>query len=882
MTPPDIYPVSYVPTADGYAFPATKGVAGVGVGGTGGMYPINGGGFADIFRKDRAPTPAELLAENLNTAFACARLNAEAVAGTPLRLYAQTRKGNAEDARRRRRAQEWGITKSVPKREQRRLKGSPMLTSQLAASDDIEEIVEHPVLDLLDYVPEDPTLPTLTRFDLIFLMSQYLDLVGWGYLYTPRTGLGNTPGERWLVPPQLMRELIDPATGKLLYYQFIGASGQPMSLPVEDVVVFRDPDPTNPYRLGRSCLRAGIEKVRIGRKQDAATNAMLDNGSWPGGVFIPKGEDGAPAVVSPEEADRIRVALTMQLARAGRGGMLVAPASGTFEAIQIPPHDLADLESARMTKTDICNLFGVPNAKLERNDANRASADTADYAHAKDAILPRCIRLQSALNTLVRMYDPTGRLFLAFDSPVMEDRQHELENQKFGASIGAFLPSEWREDAGLPELPGADTRLATATVTALGPDGQPVQKPAPASDAKPGKQPPSASDEAAKSFSVAANALAEAVKGLSAKPDETALVLREVRKLLKEKNEQAATAAPIVATATTRHYEPGNAPRGGVDVVRGDGADRVANAVGLGASDSGVESKLSNLPHTPTAEVGHVEHDTGLAGPLPQGEDIARVMRQVFASQRAAVLDQLATKDAPNVSQKDEDPNNRVTGSEGDDEKDDGLPPAFVPLDEWTDNMAAEVKPLIEFYMTGGAKDIVGRIGASPDVFHVVNRYIPEAAQKLALKFCADTNATTAKQLDDALTELRQEISQGLFEGDTRMEMRDRVQKVFENADKDRAEMIGRTEASRARHEGEIVAAKESGVVKAKRWLRSADCCDKCDAIAEETKSGVPIDAPYTTTSYGPVMGPPLHPRCQCSQTFVLKTRAELEVTVTA
>src|SRR5690348_1594021 len=111
MTPSDIYPLSYVTTPDGYDFTA-KGIGGVSVGG-GTMYPGYGGGYADAFKKDRAPTPGELLAENLNTAFACSRLNAEALAGTPLRLYAQKRKGNAEDARRARRAQEWGICKTI-------------------------------------------------------------------------------------------------------------------------------------------------------------------------------------------------------------------------------------------------------------------------------------------------------------------------------------------------------------------------------------------------------------------------------------------------------------------------------------------------------------------------------------------------------------------------------------------------------------------------------------------------------------------------------------------------------------------------------------------------------------------------------------------------
>jgi hypothetical protein len=97
--------------------------------------------------------------------------------------------------------------------------------------------------------------------------------------------------------------------------------------------------------------------------------------------------------------------------------------------------------------------------------------------------------------------------------------------------------------------------------------------------------------------------------------------------------------------------------------------------------------------------------------------------------------------------------------------------------------------------------------------------------------------------------------------------MTERVEKVFDEADESRAETIAKTETSRARHAAEIETAKESGVVKGKRWLLSSDACDKCASV---TTKAIPLDQPYTTTDYGPVNGPPLHPNCQCSQTFEL------------
>src|SRR5215218_8187668 len=56
-----------------------------------------GGGpwFSDAFRSRRAPTPQELIDAYKSVVYACVNLNANAVARTPLRLYAVTRGGQA-------------------------------------------------------------------------------------------------------------------------------------------------------------------------------------------------------------------------------------------------------------------------------------------------------------------------------------------------------------------------------------------------------------------------------------------------------------------------------------------------------------------------------------------------------------------------------------------------------------------------------------------------------------------------------------------------------------------------------------------------------------------------------------------------------------------
>src|SRR2546421_560314 len=122
------------------------------------------------------------------------------------------------------------------------------------------------------------------------------------------------------------------------------------------------------------------------------------------------------------EASRVRSAFRQAFAMAGRGGLLVSETPGSIQPLQWSPQDIVEIERAKAIKTDIANVFGVPDAKLERNAANLAGAKTADYAHKTDAGVPRCLRIEETLNArLVPPVDDSRRLFAAVDSVVPAD-----------------------------------------------------------------------------------------------------------------------------------------------------------------------------------------------------------------------------------------------------------------------------------------------------------------------------------------------------------------------------------------------------------------------------------------------------------------------------
>jgi hypothetical protein len=120
-------------------------------------------------------------------------------------------------------------------------------------------------------------------------------------------------------------------------------------------------------------------------------------------------------------------------------------------------------------------VFGVPDAKLERNAANLAVARTADYAHTKDAGVPRCLRSEETLNArLLPMFDPTGRLFLAYDSPVREDEVFLFEQTRAAAESGALTRNEIRASIGMSPVPWGDLPLAPNDMVAVDAAGRPL------------------------------------------------------------------------------------------------------------------------------------------------------------------------------------------------------------------------------------------------------------------------------------------------------------------------------------------------------------------------------------------------------------------------
>lgn len=202
--------------------------------------------------------------------------------------------------------------------------------------------------------------------------------------------------------------------------------------------------------------------------------------------------------------------------------------------------------------------------------------------------------------------------------------------------------------------------------------------------------------------------------------------------------------------------------------------------------------------------------------------------------------------------------------------------PHHPPLVEKTPNLVQKVtKPLQKYWVEAGWKAAMRLGSQDPDLWKVTNPKLREAVQAQALSLARSTLQTTDQEIDLAKQRLRDELSVGLVDqGEALPKLRERVKAVFERMPDWKADQIAASEASRAVHAAQVLAAKESGVVAGFELLLSADACDLCRRIASEVRQ-VRIGQAFAVIGdhpdYSTIHHPPLHPHCQCTIVEILK-----------
>jgi HK97 family phage portal protein len=410
-----------------------------------GWQPLGGGAL----HRRRPPSAWELLEAYRDTAYYCANLNARAVARTPLRLFVRTRPGEPAPK---------CLVQPVGKRLRANLQRESQTHRRLTADENVDEVLDHPLLDLLQEPCRDAGVGVLSRFELLELTQLSLDVVGRAYWLIVRDGLG-APAGLWPLAAQHVRVVTNPHGNRLIDHYLWTGDREPRRLAPTEVVAFRTPDLLDPFVGGLSPAAASFARIGLTDLHLAHQQAMLENRARPDVVLSPSQPEG---MLGEAEARRLEDAFARRFRGGGAGGVFVSRDSLKVDPLSFPPRDLGDLAESQASLEQIARAFDVPLAMLNR-DANRASAEQGRAQHASDAVAPRLARLADRMNQhLVPLFDPTGRLFLRFDDPVRESVELKLRTRALNLRLGFTTVNEERAEEGYPPVPWGDRPLRIA------------------------------------------------------------------------------------------------------------------------------------------------------------------------------------------------------------------------------------------------------------------------------------------------------------------------------------------------------------------------------------------------------------------------------------
>lgn len=299
------------------------------------------------------------------------------------------------------------------------------------------EIKDHP---FLNFMKNPNPLVEMTASSLWKLQEIYLLLKGESYCVIERFEDG-TPAELWPVPPQWVQTI--PYMG-FPFYTIRATDGTIMNIPVEDMFTLKDLSPVDPYGRGIGQAEAVADEVEIDEYAAKFQKNFFYNGATPDTLVILPGAD-------EKQIKRFRETWKekfMGVFRSHGVAVLGASEEGNQPVVEKLGDNMKDLDMINgrtFTRDAIMEHFGVPREIMGiTQNSNRATADAAQYIHAKNVLRPRLIQRQDAVNSqLLSAYGEN--LIWEYDDIVPHDVEYDKAIAMEGWQNGTLTKNEARE-----------------------------------------------------------------------------------------------------------------------------------------------------------------------------------------------------------------------------------------------------------------------------------------------------------------------------------------------------------------------------------------------------------------------------------------------------
>jgi intein/homing endonuclease len=262
--------------------------------------------------------------------YVCASKNAISLASFPLKLYVAKPSKSKLLIR----------TKSISKETRKHLYSIAHLDSFLNKAVEIEEVLEHPFLNMMKNVN-----PFTNSFELKEITDIHQELTGNSYWYIISNYAG-MPVELWIIPPDKMR--IIPSKEEFISGYLYNAMPNSVAFTKEQIIHFKFSSPLSPY-YGLSPLAAITHAYNINENMNRYENALFTNMGRPDGVL--ETDD----FLNDDDFKKLKKEWKQTYGRVKNSGKTAVLDMGIhYKPISFPPRELSFLAGRKTTKEEIC------------------------------------------------------------------------------------------------------------------------------------------------------------------------------------------------------------------------------------------------------------------------------------------------------------------------------------------------------------------------------------------------------------------------------------------------------------------------------------------------------------------------------------------------
>lgn len=316
-----------------------------------------------------------------------------------------------------------------------------------------EEIVTHPLLDILDRFNDSTSL-----YDGMYITQSHKKLAGDAFWYLDGSGT-NIKNIFILQPDKVDLVIGDPTDSSdalveaYEYKDNVDGKQIKKIYSPDEIIQFKTPNPKNPFR-GYGAVEAAAETIDIDNLTQATSKKFYENGAIQNFVLTTEQK------LTQEQLKRLRHEFRSNYGGAANAFKTMILGGGIKpESIQMSNKDQEFIALQEWYRDKIMVIFGNNKSSLGiLDDVNRASNESGIISWRKNAIKPE---MQAIVNTLNEFLVPRfGKdLVLTFCDPVGEDRDAIVNEAVRLSSTNIISTEEAREMLGFegpaPEAPEA-------------------------------------------------------------------------------------------------------------------------------------------------------------------------------------------------------------------------------------------------------------------------------------------------------------------------------------------------------------------------------------------------------------------------------------------